>query len=308
MTAGWPRRRGAVWLIAAAAVLAGRGAAAESLQQAWQMAIANNQALAAAAAEVDGARAKVRAARDAHWPSVDTTIGYTRLNASPQLDVVTPGLTFRSGPIFKNDQFVSGTVQLKLPLYAGGRITAGVHAARDALTGTSAQQQATLSDLKLAVAEAYVEVLRAKSELAVADASVKSLGAHVRDVQSMFQRQLVAKSDVLAAEVALANAKEQQVSAGNALQIALAGYNRLLGQPLGRSPRLNETLEVDPALASEPVSALVRRALASRSELKGLAAQAGALASQARAVTATRLPQIALTGGYTHYDNQILDR
>ncbi len=308
MTTGSPRRRGSVWLIAAAVVLAGRGAAAETLQQAWQMAIANNQALAAAAAEVDGARAKVRAARDAHWPSVDTTIGYTRLNASPQLDVVTPGLTFRSGPIFKNDQFVSGTVQLKLPLYAGGRITAGVHAARDALTGTSAQEQATLSDLKLAVAEAYVEVLRAKSELAVADASVKSLGAHVRDVQSMFQRQLVAKSDVLAAEVALANAKEQQVSAGNALQIALAGYNRLLGQPLGRSPQLNETVEVDPALASEPVSALVRQALASRSELKGLAAQAGALASQARAVTATRLPQIALTGGYTHYDNQILDR
>lgn len=272
------------------------------------MAIANNQALAAAHAEVEGARAKERAARDGRWPTVDTNVGYTRLNAAPQLDVATPGFTFRSGPIFKDDQYVSGTVQLKLPLYAGGRITAGIRAARDALSGTSAQEQATLSELKLAVAEAYVGALRARSQLAVDAASVKSLSAHLNDVKSMFQRQLVAKSDVLAAEVALANAQEGQVSAANAVEVALAGYNRLLGQPLERSPPLDAHLVVDPALLAEPERALMNEALSSRSELKGLAAQSGALAAQARAVTATRLPQIALTGGYTHFDNQILDR
>ncbi len=302
-----PLRRTAACLLAAAA-LAARGAAAETLQQAWQMAIANNQTLAAAAADVRGARASLRAARDARWPTVDTSVGYTRLNASPQLDVVTPGFTFRSGPIFKDDQYVSGTVQVKVPLYAGGKITAGMHAASQALTGASAQEQATLSDLKLAVAQAYVGVLRARSGLAAANASVKSLRAHVSDVRNMFQRQMVAKSDVLAAEVALANAEETQVSAENAAQDAVAGYNRLLGEPLGRSPSLDPRLTVDPTLLGEPLSALVRQALASRSELKGLAAQSSALAARARAVTANRLPHLALTGGYTHFDNQILDR
>jgi outer membrane protein len=280
----------------------------ETLAQAWQMAIASNQTLAAAEAEVQGARSKVRAARDRRWPSVDTDVDYTRLNASPQLDVITPGFTFRSGPIFRDDQYVSGTVQLKLPLYAGGRITAGIHAAGDSLRGASAQEQATLSDLKLEVAEAYVGALRARSELAVTNASVTSLSAHVSDVRRMFQRQMVAKSDVLAAEVALANAQEEQVTAANAVQIALAGYNRLLGEPLDRSPPLDPHLAIVATLGGQPLSALVRRALAARSELKGLAAQSGALAAQARAVTAGRLPQIALGGGYTHFDNQILDR
>jgi outer membrane protein len=301
-------RRTTVCLALAAAAAVVQRAGAETLDQAWQMAVANNQALAAAHAEVEGARAKVRAARDGRWPTVATSAGYTRLNAAPQLDVVTPGFTFRSGPIFKDDQYVSGTVQLKLPLYAGGRITAGIHAARESLTGMSAREQVTLSDLKLEVAEAYVGVLRARNQLAVEDASVKSLSAHLNDVKSMFQRQMVAKSDVLAAEVALANAEEGQVSAANAVQVALADYNRLLGQPLDRSPPLDAHLVVDPTLLAEPESALMREALSSRSELKGLAAQSGALAAQARAVTATRLPQIALTGGYTHFDNQILDR
>ena len=308
MRAAPPLRRAGFWAALAATALGVPGAAAETLQQAWQLAVANNQALAAADAQVQGARAKERAARDAGWPTVDTSVGYTRLNASPQLDVITPGLTFRSGPIFRDDQYVSGTVQLRLPLYAGGRITAGVDAARQMLAGVSAQQQATLSDLKLAVAEAYVAALRARRQLAVSDASVKSLSAHASDVKSMFQRELVAKSDVLAAEVALADAEEKQVSAANAVQVALADYNRLLGEPLDRSPELDPQLMVEPALAAEPVSALVRQALASRSELKGLSAQSGALAAQARAVTATRLPQIALSGGYTHFDNQILDR
>lgn len=185
---------------------------------------------------------------------------------------------------------------------------AGIHAARASLAGMSAREQVTLSDLKLAVAEAYVAVLRARRELAVVDASVESLSAHVSDSRSMFQRQLVAKSDVLAAEVALANAEEQQVGAANAVQMALADYNRLLGEPLERAPSLEEHLAVDPTLVAEPVGALVRQALASRNELKGLTAQSGALAAQARAVSASRLPQVGLTGSYTHFDNQILDR
>ena len=305
-----PPTRWSVPLLALmATMLVTRGAAAETLGQAWQTAISNNQALAAAHDEVESARAKERAARGGRWPTVDTNVSYTRLNASPQLDVVTPGLTFRSGPIFKDDQYVSGTVQLKLPLYAGGRIAAGMRAAHESLAGVSAQEQVALSDLKLAVAEAYVGVLRARSELAVADSSVASLTAHVSDARSMFQRQLVAKSDVLAAQVALAAAEERQVSAANDVQTALADYNRLLGQPLERAPSLEGRLDVvDPALATQPVDALVRKALASRAELHGLAAQSGALAAQSRAVTGGRLPQIALTGGYTHFDNQILDR
>ena len=308
MRAARALRRTAACLTIMVAALGVHRAAAETLGQAWQMAIANNQTLAAAHAEVQGARAKVRAARDGRWPTVDTTAGYTRLNSAPQLDVVTPGFAFRSGPIFKDDQYVSGSVQLKLPLYAGGRITASIHSARASLTGMSALEQVTLSDLKLAVAEAYVAVLRARRELAVVDASVESLSAHAADAKSMFQRQMVAKSDVLAAEVALANAEEQQVSAANAVQIALADYNRLLGEPLERAPPLEEHLAVDPTLLAQPIGALVRQALASRNELKGLAAQSGALAAQARAVSASRLPQVALTGGYTHFDNQILDR
>jgi outer membrane protein len=281
---------------------------AETLQQAWQLALAHDQTLAAATADVAAADANERAARGARWPSLDANGGYTRLNASPTLDVATPGGTLQSGPIFKDNQYVSGSVQMRLPLYSGGQISAGIAAARAAAGGASEMERAATAALKLEVAEAYVAVLRARRALQTAASSVDSLNAHVADVQHMVESQSVPMSDLLAARVALANAEQIRLRAANAVEIAQAAYNRRLGEPLERSPELDDHLPADAALAGEPIEALVTRALESRSELKGLAAQADALASQSRAEVAKARPQLALTGTVTHFDNQILDR
>lgn len=300
------RHGGLTTLLIVATATIGLQARGETLQQAWRLAAAHNETLAAAADEVRAARSSVRAARDARWPSVESQASYTHLGQTPELDVVTPVSAFQSGPIFKNDQYVSASVQVRLPLYSGGAIRAGLEAARAGLTGASAAQRATGADVKLAVAQAYVGVLSAQRALGVVRASLTSLAAHVRDVRAMFTRELVAKSDLLAAEVALANARERDVSAQNALAIARARYNRLLGEPLGRVPRLDPALPVF-AVDRLPLPALLERALHARGELRALGARAAALAARARAANASRLPHIAAIGGYTHFDNQILN-
>jgi outer membrane protein TolC len=162
--------------------------------------------------------------------------------------------------------------------------------------------------LKLEVAEAYVAVLRARRALEAAQSSVTSLTAHASDVQQLLERELVAKADLLAARVALANAEQIRVRADNAGEIAQATYNRRLGEPLERPAELERRIAADASLAAMPLERLVQRAVGSRSELKALAARADALASQSHAESGKALPQVALIGGYTHFDNQILDR
>jgi len=303
-----PARSLPVVLLAVAAVAAWHGAGAETLQDAWRLALSHDKALAAAGYDVEGARAAEQAARGARWPSLDAVGGYTRLNASPALDVVTPGFVFRSGPIFKDDQFISGSVQLKLPLYTGGQISAGIDAAHHALVGASENEESAASALKLEVAEAYVGVLRARRALEAAQSSVESLTAHANDVQHLVERDLVARADLLAARVALANAEQARVRAANTGEIAQATYNRRVGEPLERSAELDQRISADSSLATMPIESLVQRALASRSELRALAARVDSFASQSHAETGKALPQVALIGGYTHLDNQILDR
>ena len=88
------------WLIVALAVATGGAwstAGAETLAEAWQLALARDKALAAAQSDVQGAQSAERAARGARWPSLDASATYARLNASPTLEVTTPtGFTLRS--------------------------------------------------------------------------------------------------------------------------------------------------------------------------------------------------------------------
>ena len=295
------------WLLASA--LAVTRVPAETLQEAWSQAVAHDQSLAAVSAETAAAQANERAARGARWPSINADAGYTRLNVSPTMEAsLQSGGTFQTGPIFRDNQYVSGGVHITMPLYAGGRIAAGIDAAHQSATGAGELEQATASTLRLQVAESYVAVLRARHALKAATSSLESLSAHGEDVQHLVESESVPQSDLLAARVAIANAQQAQVRAANAVEIALASYNRRLGQPLERPAELDERLPADTDLSAQPIEALIARALASRGELKAAAAQADALASQARAERGKLLPQLALTGGYTHFDNQILDR
>lgn len=300
------RTPGLVALLLLAAPAAG---AAESLQQAWAMALAQDPAVAAAAADADAAAAQLKAARGARLPALEANAGYTRFDTAPSLDVATGSFAFRSPPIFDDDDTVMAGARLTLPLYAGGSIAAGVAAADHAGRAAQAASRQATADLRLDVANRYVGVLRARHARDAASAAVESLAAHVADVQVMVDRESVAASDLLAARVALANARQQLLRAANGVQLAQAAYNRRLGQPLDREPDLDERLveaAADPG--ARPLAELLQAAKSGRDELDALDAQAAALAAQSRAERGRVLPQLALTASYDHLETTILDR
>lgn len=281
--------------------------AAETLEEAWDRALRNDDALAAAAADLESAMSDERAARASRWPMVTGRTAYTRFDAAPELQLVASGFTLAS-PIFDGDDYASGSIHVSVPIYTGGRISADIRAARQTTLGALDAVHTARSALRLDVAQSYVDVLRAKRSLLTAETSVASLSAHVRDVQQMVERELVARNDLLAARVALANAQQQRVRAENRLALAYATYNRRLGEELDRTPALAENIPVDTVLAAQPLESLVERAFESRAELSAVSARAEALALRSRAERAGLLPQLSISGGYTYFENQILDR
>ena len=307
MNLGFRKCRKAIAAVTAATIFAPAWAAGESLQQAWQQAMQHDYALAAATANADSAHASERAAQAARWPSLNATGAYTRFATAPSFQFAAPGFALQA-PIFADNEFASAGVQMQLPIYTGGRITAAIDAAHQAVIGASAAESIARSALRLDVAESYVAVIRTKRLLQTAESSVASLRAHADDVGSMVERALVARNDLLAARVALANAEQQRVRAENGVALAYAAYNRRLGEPLDRAPELDATIAVDRELAAQSLAALLERAADSRSELQALTAQADALALNAKAERAQLLPQFALTGGYNYLQNEILDR
>ena len=87
----------------------------------------------------------------------------------------------------------------------------------------------TALDVKLEVATAYTTVLRAMHAVEVAASTVASLAAHEKVVATMLNQGSVPKNDLLAAQVSLADARQQEIRARNQLAVAKAAYNRLVG-------------------------------------------------------------------------------
>jgi outer membrane protein len=282
-------------------------ARAESLSDAWAMALQADGMLAAAHSDRAAAAAEHSAAMRQRWPALDLNGTYTQFEHAPNLDLTTPSGQLQA-PIWRHDAYGVAGADLSVPLWTSGKISATIDAAAAGERGASAAEGRGIADLKLGVAEAYIEVFRARRALDVAESNVASLKAHADDVQVLYDKQAVAQSDVLSAQVALANATQQRLRAANALRLSTAAYNRWLGQPLERSPELDEPSAAPSATVAEPLDQLIGEAIERRPEISAVSAQQDGLEQAVRSERAQGLPQVVLHAGYNHLDNLILDR
>ncbi len=132
---------------------------AETLEQAWSVALSSDQGLQAVKSQTQAAAASVSAAKARRLPTVDVDAAFTQLDDTPGLDLSALGLTLPDA--VSHDNFLAASAQVNLPLYTGGQISNGISAASAALAGSRDQEMAAVQNLKLAVADAFVLVLRA---------------------------------------------------------------------------------------------------------------------------------------------------
>jgi outer membrane protein TolC len=312
-----------------ALALPGPPARGESLAEAWAIALQVNDNLQAQRAESVAQGYNAAAARSARLPTVRTFNADAGLSNTPGVKFNTAALGAGGGgaaaaavpaagtiPILGADQTnvpVSLTFGM-VPIYTGGRIRRGIDAADARLGAQRSDEFRTALDLKLTVAEAYVGVLRARRNLETAESNVRQLDSFARDVQNRRREGLAIRSDELAAEVSLANARLGAIRSRTALENAQATYNRYLGRPHEAAAAVDEltTLPADAdwqALARQAIAssvgglneaevhALTDLALRGRPELAGLTEQARALGAQADATHANVLPQVSFAGG-----------
>ncbi len=278
-------------------------AQAETFQEAWVRALAVSNRLQATFSMTESAEKSLSAAKAERLPGLSLKSGYSILDNEPAFKVNVPMLPVNELPVAEDSSF-SYKAAVNLPLFTSGRISRGIDVASATLDAARADETREESDLKLDVAKAYISVLRAQRAVEVTDASVASLDAYARDVENIFDQGLVAKNDMLSAQVALADARQNAIQIRNKLDIARSAYNRLLGRPLTHAVVLDDL--VPGSTVHKDIEKLTREALIKRPELFVLAQKTLALRHKAASIRAEGLPQVAIEGAYTFQENQYL--
>jgi outer membrane protein len=297
----------------------------EDLNDAWSQAIGLNAGLQAREFDSFAAGMNLGAARSARLPSVSLTSLNAFLSQSPVIRV--PASLAGSGALASKGGFPAiGQNQTDIPfvfaninqpIYQGGRIRGNIEASKAGVNYQKTEEFRTVLDLKLTVAEAYVGVLRARRNLGVLRSNVAQLSSFLRDVTNRKNEGRATRNEELAAEVSLANAKLQEISARKDLDAAWATYNRYLYRPPATVVDLQEITgppssasldaltahalsEHDSSFAlNEPIAAdFTGRALETRPELQGLAERARQSNALANATMATIKPHVAFNASY----------
>jgi len=286
-----------------------------TLQQAVELALKNNPTIHAAGAYSQAVRESIAVAKAGRYPRLDFSEDFTRGNS--------PVYVF--GSLLTQRQFTARNFDLGLlnvppplsnfrtqftasmPLYDAGETE---HRVRDArLDAAAAELGADRSNQQVIfrVVTAYNDEMLSRENVRVAEAAVEMASADLARAQARQQQGLTVLSDVLSAQVQLAQAKEDLIRARNGLAVAQAALNVALGLDEDATHEIeSSTLEG----TFEPGSLAERqqRALAQRPDFLQVTLAKEKASNGVSAARAAFLPKVELFSSWEENNQAFLSR
>ena len=269
-------------LVSVSAFLFTAPAQSDSLQQALDLAFQTNPVLDAQRRDIAIAREQLNQARGARAPSVElsASAGYESLDT-------TQPIAFNVG----DRPVASAQLQATLPLYTGGRISAGIEQAQAGILAADAQFDGAAQDLILNVSTAYVDVVRDREAIRIRANSVALLEEQLRAATDRFDVGFATRTDVKQAEARVEGARAAYAGAQAQLEASLSIYELFVGKQAGDLA----PVQTQPAIP-ESFEFALQTALAENPDLKALRQAERAAEQAVRSARGETRPSLALVG------------
>ncbi len=305
-------RKTAVTLIVLALAAAGPASPAQdggpavvlTLEEAIGMALRQNPFHLATQEKIGQARSQVRQAAAGFLPTLNAQ-GTDTLDEKLfflEFPSMVPGEPPQRISIdFTKDYQMS--LAFSLPLYAGGRLTAGYKQAGYGLKASQESVRLSEQETVFNTKRAFYGYLLAKEFSAVADEALGLAEKFMQNVKSLYEVGMASKFDLLRSEVQAANLKPQAIRARNSVEVAALGLKTVLG--IG----LETPIEVRGEFAAPPTAAttegIVAEALNLRPELRQLDHQRGMAGEMLKIARGSVMPTLAIGGAYNFWSDAL---
>lgn len=271
-----------------------------TVQEAIDLSLKSSNQLKGSQARIEQATAALREAVDRRLPDASASGAYLRLNSpNVSMKVKPSGNSGGSGSEQQGKvaQAMYGMANLSLPLYAGGRITYGIESSRYLAEAARLDAANDRAEVVLNTIEAFNNLAKAKAAVGLVREHLQDAHQRVLDFRKLEQNGLMARNDVLKAELQESNTELALLDAENNWKLANINMNLLLGLP--DATELNPVVNsLKSATALQPLEDFVQQGLKNRKDLAALQLRGQAAATGVKAVKGEKLPSLALTAGY----------
>lgn len=221
-----------------------------SLKDAVRLALAKNQAVAAADAGRDEATSRVAEARSGYLPKLDYSESWTR--SDNPVFVFSSLLTQRQ---FGAGNFAPGTlnrpdflnnfasrITADQPLYEAGRTGRAVHSQQLSEGISTEDGRRVRMEVITAVLRSYCDALLGAEQVKVSEQAIRSAEADLERAEAHRAAGMTTDADTLSIRVHLAGVREQRIERTADFDIARSALNDAIGLPLTEPHRLTTSL------------------------------------------------------------------
>jgi len=276
-----------------------------TLNEAIDLSIKNSKQLKVDRARIEQVSAQVKQAIQKRLPDASVTGAYIYLN-NPIVDLKTKNNNSGNGGSApaaapKVNQAAYGILNASLPLYAGGRIRYGIESSKYLAQAVELDAENNKEEVIENTIEAYVNLYKSEVAVKLYNENLLQAGQRVKDFANLEKNGLLARNDLLKAQLQASNVELALLDARNNWELANVNMDLMLGLPestilVSDSSIINQNFSVS------TLDDYVQSALKNRKDVEALGLRKQAADVGVRAVKGELLPSIALTGGYIAAD------
>jgi len=259
-----------------------------TLVQCVDIALKNNPQIHVAEGNFEAAEASFVLARSAYFPQISFQASGTK-NAG----------TYFAGPVARPGTFntYAAGFQGQQLLFDFGRTIGRVSSSSDFADASEQDYRGAQEDVVLNTHVTYYGLLQAQRVRDVNSETVKQTEEHLKQAQAFYKVGRNPEFDVVKAEVDVANANVNLITAENALKLARVQLENALGVKLKEDIVLQDDLEV-PQESNVNLQAALDMAFRTRPEVIASHTRVEANKALVTSAKAAHLPAISATGGY----------
>jgi TolC family type I secretion outer membrane protein len=276
-----------------------------SIEQAVEIALRENPALTAARSQVEIAEQRVVQGRAGFLPRLNVSEGFQRSNNPPQVFSTKLNQENFSAQDFAIDRLnqpnaasdFATNFTATWPLFDGGQSWHGWQQAKLGQEAAGRALERSRQEVIARTADAYAGVLLARESLAVVESAMTAARAHLSAAETRYASGLAVKSDLLQAQVRLADLEQQKLQAEAQVEVARSALNAAMGIPDPVRFELSDRLQAGSG-PGDPLEAWLATSRERRLELQELNLREAMAREEIEKARAGHLPNLDLVGNY----------
>ena len=270
-----------------------------TLKEAVDLSLKYNKQLKADQLKIADATASVKAANEQRLPDAGISGSYIYLPVRPSINLKSGSNSGNGGG--EVNQAIYGIASVSLPVYTGGKLKYGIESAKYLEQAFKSDADNNREAVILNTITACINLYKAHEAINLVKENLEQSQRRVKDLSNLEKNGLLARNDLLKAELQSSNIELTLLDAENNYKLASVNMNLMMGLPEQTVLIPDRTGLALPSVI-KTIEEYEQDALQNRNDVHALTFHKKAANTGIQIAKADYYPTIALTGGYVAAD------